>query len=126
LMEVNPRLWQWHGLARACGVDIPRMAYEDALGHAPAPVRSGPGHDGRRWAAAAAHLRFARDEHTGGRAAFGPLLHRPNVQATGDWRDPMPAVTQAAGLLPRRAVRVASAARGGLRRSLRAAQEWRS
>ena len=36
LMEVNPRLWQWHGLARACGVDLPRIAYLDVLGRAAA------------------------------------------------------------------------------------------
>ena len=24
LMEINPRLCQWHGLAAACGVDLPR------------------------------------------------------------------------------------------------------
>jgi predicted ATP-grasp superfamily ATP-dependent carboligase len=32
LMEINPRLWQWHGLAAACGVDFPRIAYLDLLG----------------------------------------------------------------------------------------------
>jgi D-aspartate ligase len=48
LMEINARLWQWHGLAAACGVDIPRIAYEDLVGHAPAPARmSGTG---KRWA----------------------------------------------------------------------------
>ena len=35
LMEVNPRLWQWHGLASACGVDLPRIAYEDLTGERP-------------------------------------------------------------------------------------------
>jgi D-aspartate ligase len=32
LMEVNPRLWQWHGLAAACGVDLPLIAYRDLAG----------------------------------------------------------------------------------------------
>src|SRR5205814_1680031 len=32
LMEINPRLWQWHGLAAACGVDLPRIAYADLVG----------------------------------------------------------------------------------------------
>ena len=36
LMEVNPRLFQWHGLAAACGVDLPRVAYFDLLGDAAA------------------------------------------------------------------------------------------
>ena len=31
-MEVNPRLWQWHSLARASGVDLPLIAYRDLTG----------------------------------------------------------------------------------------------
>jgi predicted ATP-grasp superfamily ATP-dependent carboligase len=48
LMEINPRLYQWHGLATACGVDLPRIAYRDLLG---LPVAEAPmnGH-GKRWA----------------------------------------------------------------------------
>ena len=48
LMEVNPRLWQWHGLAAACGVDLPRIAYEDLLGERPAAVSMNGRR--RRWA----------------------------------------------------------------------------
>ncbi|MEN3313406.1 MAG: D-aspartate ligase [Actinomycetota bacterium] len=48
LMEINPRLWQWHGLAAACGVDLPRIAYADLVGEKPtkAPMNG----EGRRWA----------------------------------------------------------------------------
>jgi predicted ATP-grasp superfamily ATP-dependent carboligase len=38
LMEINPRLWQWHGLATALGVDFTRIAYLDLLGRRPEPV----------------------------------------------------------------------------------------
>jgi D-aspartate ligase len=48
LMEVNPRLWQWHGLAAACGVDLPRIAYEDLTGKRPDPVSMNGRR--RRWA----------------------------------------------------------------------------
>ena len=48
LMEINPRLWQWHGLAAACGVDLPRLAYADLVGETP-PEVSMNGH-GKRWA----------------------------------------------------------------------------
>ena len=48
LMEVNPRLWQWHGLASACGVDLPRIAYEDLTGERPAPASMNGRR--RRWA----------------------------------------------------------------------------
>ena len=48
LMEINPRLWQWHGLAAACGVDLPRLAYADLTGESPSEARMN-GH-GKRWA----------------------------------------------------------------------------
>ncbi len=38
LMEVNPRLWQWHGLAAACGVDMPLIAYRDLTGEDVVPA----------------------------------------------------------------------------------------
>ena len=38
LMEINPRLWQWHGLAAACGVDVPVIAYRDLSGEKVDPV----------------------------------------------------------------------------------------
>jgi D-aspartate ligase len=48
LMEINPRLWQWHGLAAACGVDLPQIAYADLVGEAPSDARMNG--DGKRWA----------------------------------------------------------------------------
>lgn len=38
LMEINPRLWQWHGLAAALGADFARIAYLDLVGRRPKPV----------------------------------------------------------------------------------------
>ncbi|MGB7296410.1 MAG: ATP-grasp domain-containing protein [Candidatus Aminicenantales bacterium] len=32
LLEVNPRIWGWHTLARAAGVDLPYFLYQDLLG----------------------------------------------------------------------------------------------
>jgi D-aspartate ligase len=48
LMEINPRLWQWHALASACGVDLPRIAYADLVGELP-PQAEMNGY-GKRWA----------------------------------------------------------------------------
>lgn len=48
LMEINARLWQWHGLATACGVDIPRIAYADLVGETPPKAHMNG--DGKRWA----------------------------------------------------------------------------
>ncbi len=51
LMEVNPRLWQWHGLASACGVDLPLIAFRDLTGERVEPVSTN-GHDDLVWAIA--------------------------------------------------------------------------
>ena len=48
LMEINPRLWQWHGLASACGIDLPRIAYGDLVGEAPHTATMNG--EGKRWA----------------------------------------------------------------------------
>ena len=48
LMEVNPRLWLWHGLAASLGVDFARIAYLDLLGRRGAPVTTEGRHG--RWA----------------------------------------------------------------------------
>lgn len=48
LLEVNPRLWQWHGLAAACGVDLPWIAYRDLVGDPLPPARMHG--EGKRWA----------------------------------------------------------------------------
>jgi predicted ATP-grasp superfamily ATP-dependent carboligase len=94
LMEVNPRLWQWHGLAAACGVDLPRIAYDDLRGASPRPVvargRS------KRWAitlVAGEPVAFPRP---------------PFVDAVFAHDDPKPALVQAARVtLPPRARRLA-------------------
>jgi D-aspartate ligase len=112
LMEVNPRLWQWHGLARACGVDLPRIAYLDVLGRPQRAVRSGPQHDGRRWVVAAAHLRASRQEGTPLRRALREM--GPNaVEGTFAVRDPLPAIVQASGLVTAPIARRLRRRRGG-------------
>lgn len=80
LMEVNPRLWQWHSLASACGVDLPLVAYRDLTGERIEPVRM---NGRRRWAIAL----MPRER---------PVLPRPPfVEATWSWRDPKPALVHA-------------------------------
>jgi len=46
LMEINPRLWQWHGLAAACGIDLPRIAYADSSARTSEATMNG---EGKRW-----------------------------------------------------------------------------
>jgi D-aspartate ligase len=46
LLDVNTRAWKWVGLPVAAGVDLPLLAYRDAVGE---PYDSGPQRDGVRW-----------------------------------------------------------------------------
>ena len=48
LIEVNPRLWQWHDLASLCGANVTAAAYNDLVGRRLPQARSDGG--GRRWA----------------------------------------------------------------------------
>ena len=36
-LEVNPRIWGWHSLAIAAGVDLPALLYADMMGHPQEP-----------------------------------------------------------------------------------------
>jgi predicted ATP-grasp superfamily ATP-dependent carboligase len=85
LMEVNPRLWQWHGLAAACGVDLPRIAYWDLLGARLPPARSNG--TSKRWAIT--HMAGTRPA----------LVRPPYVEAVFARDDPGPALAQAARLV---------------------------
>jgi D-aspartate ligase len=85
LMEINPRLWQWHGLAAACGVDLPRIAYWDLLGARLPPARMTC--EGKRWAI------------TLMRGAGVVLTRPPYVDAVFALDDPRPALVQSASVL---------------------------
>jgi D-aspartate ligase len=88
LIEVNPRLFQWHGLAAACGADLTKVAYFDLLGTPLPPVRSNGA--SKRWA-----ITLMR----GSRPA---LVRPPYVDAILALDDPRPAAAQMAGLVRRR------------------------
>jgi predicted ATP-grasp superfamily ATP-dependent carboligase len=82
LMEVNPRLWLWHGLAAALGVDFTRIAYRDLLGRSQAPLTT----EGKRGRWAITLL-----------AGEGPAVPRlPYVEAVFSLSDPKPGATQLA------------------------------
>lgn len=90
LLEINPRLWQWHGLAAACGVDLTRIAYLDLVGEPPQAARMNGG--SRRWA-----ITLLPGER--------PVLVRPPyVEAVFARDDPRPALTNLGRVL-RRALR---------------------
>ena len=97
LLDVNTRPWKWVGLPVAAGVDLPLLAYRDAVGE---PYDSGPQRDGVRWtflrdyvqlvrarAATVPEAQVTRDEWT------ALLAGRPSdlVDAVHDPDDPEPA-----------------------------------
>ena len=85
LMEVNPRLFQWHGLAAACGVDLPLLAHRDLTGQQVAPVAANGSR--KRWA-----ITLLPGE--------SPAPQRPPyVDAVFARDDPRPALVQVARLL---------------------------
>ncbi len=83
LIEVNPRLWQWHGLASACGVDLPWIAYCDVMGRRLPPVRMRAG-ERKRWAISF----MAGSSHA--------LQRPPYVDGVIALDDPLPGLTQGA------------------------------
>ncbi len=85
LMEVNPRLWQWHGLSGACGVDLTHIAFLDLVGRRPAPARMT--REGRRWA-----ITFMSGTRNG-------FQRPPYVDAVFALDDPAPALAQASRIV---------------------------
>jgi D-aspartate ligase len=78
LMEINPRLWMWHSLSAACGVNLAHIAYLDLTGRPPQPRTS----EGKRkqWA-----ITLMKGER--------PVIARPPfVEPVLSLRDPKPAL----------------------------------
>jgi D-aspartate ligase len=88
LIEVNPRLWQWHTLSGATGVDLTHIAYLDLVGTPPPPRRMAV--EGRRWAI------------TLGTGSFGGVPRPPYTDAVIAFDDPRPPATQIARIARRR------------------------
>ena len=92
LIEINPRLWQWHGLAAACSVDLPWIAYRDLVGDRLPPQRMSV--EGKRWAISF----MAGQSHA--------LQRPPYVDGVLALDDPGPALTQVGRLARRLSKRV--------------------
>lgn len=57
LLDVNPRVWKWVGLCVAAGVDLPWLAYADAVGR---PENAGAPVEGVRWTFLRDYVRLLR------------------------------------------------------------------
>lgn len=90
LLDVNPRIWGWHSLGRAAGVDFPYLAWLLALGK---PVPEGRGKPGCRWVRLSTDVPTSVAEIAAGRLALGPYLRslKPHVEGPiAAWDDPLP------------------------------------
>jgi predicted ATP-grasp superfamily ATP-dependent carboligase len=92
LLDVNVRLWGWHSLCRACGLDFAYMQYREALGDLPGPAS--PVY-GRRWRRLVTDVPAALQEMRRGRLsprAYLDSLGGRTVPAVFDLHDPLPAL----------------------------------
>ncbi len=99
LLDVNARVWGFHGLGQVAGVDFPYLLFADQLGRPAEPSR---GRAGVGW------LRLLTDVPTSMSAIFRGYLsissyiesiQRTQVESVFSWRDPLPSVAEFA-LLP--------------------------
>jgi predicted ATP-grasp superfamily ATP-dependent carboligase len=87
LIEINPRLYQWHGLASSCGVDLPVIAYRDLQGlDQPQTAMSGAR---KRWS-----ITLMADNSPA-------LVRPPYVDGVFALDDPRPGVVQVARFVQR-------------------------
>lgn len=92
LFDVNVRLWAWHGLCTACGLDFALMQYEVAEGRWPA---AGSPAYGRRWMRAPTDVPAGMQAIRRGQLTLPKYLgtlRRPLTFSVLHWRDPLPFV----------------------------------
>ena len=108
LMEVNPRLGQWHGFSAECGVNLSRIAYQHLLGADVTPVRASG--KSKRWSITfltATGTETARRDETESspsrswRTRLPAVPRLPYFDAVFALDDPMPGLWQGARLVGR-------------------------
>ena len=94
LLEVNARLWAWHGLAIAAGLDLPYVAAVSAKGGNP-PL--GIVRQGIKWVRFSADFRAATQEINAGTLSIRQYLASlagPKVFAIFSPSDPLPSIVE--------------------------------
>jgi predicted ATP-grasp superfamily ATP-dependent carboligase len=77
LLEVNPRIWGWHTITIQSGLDLPYLAYSDAIG---LEVVTGPVREGVKWVRLVTDIPTAVPEILSGRLT----LHQYLASMSGD------------------------------------------
>jgi predicted ATP-grasp superfamily ATP-dependent carboligase len=94
LLDINPRVWGWHSLGAAAGVDFPYLLWRQLRGERLPTVRA---RTGVRWIRALTDVPTALAEIRGGRLSFAAYLTslRPPVAcAILAADDPLPAIVE--------------------------------
>jgi len=90
LLDINSRLWGWHTLCIACGIDFPALQYYDALGQVPSSLT--PRYD-HRWVRLLTDIPAGVQEIRAGITtplAYLRSLRGKIVFSVFDRRDPLP------------------------------------
>lgn len=90
VLDINPRVWGWHTLARRVGVDFPYLLWLLLQGKSIPEVR---GRAGEKWVHLSADLRLAIGEILSGRLSLREYLQSirgPLESALFSWDDPLP------------------------------------
>lgn len=93
-LEINNRLWKWHSLTEACGVNLPYLQYLDAIG-GDLPAEPPQQVNGVRWWLTLADLWTAKNDIAAGKYTWKEYLQEVDldfVDAVGSWDDPLPAL----------------------------------
>jgi predicted ATP-grasp superfamily ATP-dependent carboligase len=94
LLEINARVWGWHSIGRAAGVDFPYLLWQHVRG---APVPQLRGRSGVRWVRALTDVPAALVELRAGRLSVREyargLIGRTEF-ANLCWDDPLPALLE--------------------------------
>jgi predicted ATP-grasp superfamily ATP-dependent carboligase len=102
LLDINARVWGWHTLGRAAGMDFPYLSWQLARGAAIPRIRAKVG---VRWVRAVTDVPAAISEIRCGRLSIGEYVHslRPPLErAIFSLDDPFPAFADVPWLLYRR------------------------
>jgi len=92
-LEINNRLWKWHSLAVACGVNLPYIQYLDAIGQPPEELPQQV--NGVRWWLPWMDLWTALHQVQAGELSLDEYLHEIDfdfIDGVGSWDDPLPAL----------------------------------
>jgi D-aspartate ligase len=102
LLDINARMWGWHTLGRAAGIDFPYLSWQLARGADIPRIRA---RIGVRWVRAVTDVPAAISEMRRGRLSIGEYvrsLRPPLERAIFSLDDPLPAFADAPWLLYRR------------------------